>query len=111
MISQNELVQTPEYWIETIQNELFREVHNYLKEHGLNQTQFAEKLGVSRGYISQILNGNFNFTLSKLVEISLAIGVVPKISFNKLNEPSNQFPKPPVQYNPQKRQIKTQPAL
>ncbi len=111
MISKNELAQTPEYWIETIQNDLFREVHNYLKEHGLNQTQFAEKLGFSKGYISQVLNGNFNFTLSKLVEIALAIGVAPKISFDKLNEPGKQFLKPPVQSIPRKRQMKTQLML
>ncbi|MEI6886248.1 MAG: helix-turn-helix transcriptional regulator [Bacteroidota bacterium] len=91
MISHKELIQTPEYWIETIQNELFREVHNYLHEHGMNQTQFADQLGVSKGYISQILNGNFNFTLSKLVELSLAIGVVPKLAFEKIEETTAQF--------------------
>jgi transcriptional regulator with XRE-family HTH domain len=29
----------------------------------LNQSGLAAKLGVSKGYVSQIMNGNFNFSL------------------------------------------------
>ncbi len=81
MLTHKELVQTPEYWVEIIQNRLFREVQHYLDQKQLTQTQLAEQLGVSKGYISQILHGNFNHTLKKLVEISLAVGVVPDIHF------------------------------
>lgn len=41
----------------------------------------AKKMGVSNAYISQVLNGNFNFTLRKLIELGLAIGKVPRIEF------------------------------
>ena len=84
MFSNSELKQTPEYWLETIQNEIFRQVKNYMEENNLNQTQLANKLGVSKGYISQILNGNFNFTLKKLIELSIAIGVVPDLKFKPI---------------------------
>ena len=86
MFSYNELVQTPEYWLETIQNEIFRQVKFYMEKNDLNQTQLAKKLGVSKGYISQILNGNFNFTLKKLIELSLAIGISPNIQFKPVKE-------------------------
>ncbi|MCD4794678.1 MAG: helix-turn-helix domain-containing protein [Bacteroidales bacterium] len=86
MLSQKELIQRPEYWIETLQNEIFRQVYTYMNNEKLNQTQLAEKLGFSRGYISQILNGNFNFSIKKLIELSISIGVVPKIQFQSIYE-------------------------
>jgi transcriptional regulator with XRE-family HTH domain len=81
MISQKELIKTQEFWMETIQIELYRQVKRYMDENGINQTQLAEKLNVTKGYVSQVVNGNFNFTLSKLIELSLAIGVVPDLEF------------------------------
>ena len=86
MFSNKELIQTPEYWLETIQNEIFRQVKIYMEENELNQTQLANKLGVSKGYISQILNGNFNFTLKKLIELSIAIDVIPDIQFKAMKK-------------------------
>jgi transcriptional regulator with XRE-family HTH domain len=90
MLSNTELMKTPEYWVEVIQNRLFEEVHNYLSKEQMTQTQLAEQLGVSKGYISQILNGNFNHTLRKLVEISLAIGVVPDVNFKKVRATNSE---------------------
>ena len=52
----------------------------------LSQNDLAVKLGVTKGYISQILNGNFNFTIGKLIELSLAIEMVPDIEFRSFNE-------------------------
>ncbi len=86
MITREELINTEEFWLETIQNEVFRQVDAYLKEHKLTQTQFAEQLGVSKGYVSQVMKGEFNYTLKKLIEISLAIGKVPLLEFKPLAE-------------------------
>ena len=86
MLKNNELVQRPEYWLETIQNEIFRQVAAYLKDNNLTKTQLANQLGVSKGYISQIMKGEFNYTLKKLIEISLAIGKAPIIEFKPLAE-------------------------
>lgn len=86
MLSHNELIQTPEYWLETIQNEIFRQVKTYMDKENLNQTQLAQKLGVTKGYISQILNGNFNFTLKKLIDLSISIGIVPDLKFKQMNK-------------------------
>lgn len=85
MLSKKELIQTPEYWLETIQNELYRSVMAYMEEKNINQTQLAKELGVSKGYVSQILNGNFNFTLAKLIELTLAIGLVPNLRLEHPN--------------------------
>lgn len=83
MLSKEELLKTPEYWFENIQNEIYRQVSDYIKNEGITQTQLAEKLGVTKGYISQIMNGNFNYTLKKLIELSLAINKIPIVEFRK----------------------------
>jgi transcriptional regulator with XRE-family HTH domain len=81
-----DLTKTSEYWMEKIQNDFFRLAWEYMNQQGLNQSELANKLGVSRGYISQILNGNFNFSLKKLIEISLALEAAPNIEFTNINE-------------------------
>ena len=80
------LLKTTEYWFEQAQNELYRQVTEFMKQEGINQTQLAEKLGVSKGYISQIMKGEFNYTLKKLIELSMAIGKVPRINYKDIDE-------------------------
>ncbi|WP_051416445.1 helix-turn-helix domain-containing protein [Asinibacterium sp. OR53] len=81
MLPMQKLVCTQEFWMETIQNDLAYAVKKYMDDHQINQTALANELGVSKGYISQVLNGHFNFTLQKLIEISLHIGAAPCLSF------------------------------
>jgi len=86
MLKYEELIKTQEYWLEVIQNEIFRQVKSYMESENINQTQLANKLGVTKGYISQILNGNFNFSLTKLIELSLSLNIVPDLHFKPVNE-------------------------
>jgi len=86
MITREELLKTQEYWFETLQNDIYRIVAEYLENEKINQSQLAEKLGVSRGYISQIMNGNFNYTLKKLIDLSLAVNKAPSFEFKNLND-------------------------
>lgn len=86
MLKREQLENLPEYWLETIQNEIFRQVSTYLKDNNLTQTQFGIQLGVSKGYVSQVIKGEFNYTLKKLIELSLAIGKAPVIVFKPLPE-------------------------
>jgi transcriptional regulator with XRE-family HTH domain len=84
MFTREELLKSPEYWFEGEQNELFRQVSAYMEREKINQTELANRLNVSKGYISQILDGNFNYTLKKLIEICLSIGVVPQIKYKNV---------------------------
>ena len=81
-----EMYQWPEYWLERIQNDIFRMVNLYMEKEGLNQSGLAAKLGVSKGYVSQIMNGNFNFSLSKLIELSLALGMDPELNLKPISD-------------------------
>lgn len=86
MIPREDLLKTEEYWLETLQNEIYRMVAEYIQKEGISQTQFAERLGVSKGYISQIMNGNFNYTLKKLIELSLCVNKAPSLVFKNMDE-------------------------
>ena len=86
MISREELLSHKEYWITKIQIELFNHCEEYLKRNNLNRTQLAEKLGVTKGYISQVLNGDYDHRISKFVELCLAIGKVPVIEFEDIEQ-------------------------
>lgn len=83
-MTREKLLKSPAYWFEYEQNELFRQVSEYMERENINQTELAVKLNVSKGYVSQILNGNFNYTLKKLIEVCLAINIVPKIKYNSI---------------------------
>lgn len=72
---------SPAYWTQLIQLMLYNQIDQYLKKNGLTKKEFAEKLGVSKGYVSQILKGDFDHRLSKLTELALACGFVPKLDF------------------------------
>lgn len=82
----NEAYKHVEYWLEKIQNELYHEISIYMEKEGINQTQLAERLGVSKGYISQVLSGNFNHSVKKLIELTLAIGKMPHLTFESVEQ-------------------------
>jgi transcriptional regulator with XRE-family HTH domain len=79
-----ELAASREYWLTKIQNELYAHVEEYLEEKSWTRTQFAQHLDVSKGYVSQILNGDFDHKLSKLIDLSLAVGMVPNLRFQQI---------------------------
>lgn len=90
-MKRSELLKNEGYWTAKIQIDLYEHLEKYMDKTGLNRSQLAKKLGVSKGYISQIFNGEFNHRISKLVELSLAIDKIPEIVYRDLNEVINQY--------------------
>lgn len=86
MKTRDKLYKTPGYWIEKIENELFRKIYEYMEAEGLNRTQLAERLDFHKSYITQMLNGDLNFSMKKLTELALKIGVVPELKLRKIEE-------------------------
>lgn len=86
-----ELIRTKSYWMTIIQNDLYAKVEQYMIDKGINRTQLASELGVTKGYISQVLNGDFNHSLGKLIELALSVGVVPQINFKSIDEYSSEI--------------------
>lgn len=52
----------------------------------MKKSQLAEHLGCTKGYVTQLLNGDFDHKLSKFVELSLAINKIPEITFSDVDE-------------------------
>lgn len=85
-MDRKQLISSKEYWLSKIQIDLFNQVAIYLEENNMNRSELAQKLGVTKGYISQILNGDSDHRISKMVELSLAIGLIPDIRFRDMEE-------------------------
>lgn len=85
-MKREELLKSKEFWIGEIQLSLFELITDYLKKNKMNRTQFAQKMGVSKGYVSQIINGDFDHRISKFVELAMFIGKVPRVSFQDIEE-------------------------
>lgn len=85
-MKRSELLKTKEFWITKSQIDLYNLIENYMIENRINRKELAEELNVSKGYISQILNGDFDHKISKLVELSLAVGYAPNIVFEKIEQ-------------------------
>ncbi|MBI4330133.1 MAG: helix-turn-helix transcriptional regulator [Chloroflexi bacterium] len=59
--------------------EVVEEMLACLKQRGLNQTWLAEKMGVSRSYISRILDAAPNMTLLTITKIAVGLGTTPAV--------------------------------
>lgn len=86
MFDRKELLQSKEYWVTRIQSELYALLESYMKEKDLNRSQLADELGVTKGYVSQVLNGDFDHRISKLIELSLKVNKVPRIFFEDIKQ-------------------------
>lgn len=80
-MKKNRLSASKKYWLKKIQIELYNELHDYMEANNLKQDDLAQKLGVSKGYISQLLNGNFDHKISKLVDLAFLMDKVPVINY------------------------------
>ncbi|MBR3287173.1 MAG: helix-turn-helix transcriptional regulator [Bacteroidales bacterium] len=84
-MKRSELLKSEGYWIAKIQTDLYRELCSFMEKTHMNKAQFARNLGCSKGYVSQLLNGNFDHKISKLVKLSLAMGKVPVLEYKELS--------------------------
>lgn len=86
MKTRAQLLKSKSYWTAKLQLDLYDAMKKFMEENKMNKTQLAEKLGVTKGYVTQILSGDFDHKVSKLVELSLAIGKVPILSYNDVEK-------------------------
>lgn len=86
MKTRAQLLKSKSYWTAKLQLDLYDAMKKFMEENKMNKTQLAQKLGVTKGYVTQILSGDFDHKVSKLVELSLAIGKVPILSYNDVEK-------------------------
>lgn len=85
-MTREELFKSPAYWTAGLQMELYRQIAEFMEIRHMNKSQLAGYLGCSKGYVTQLLNGDFDHKLSKFVELSLAVGKIPEITFSDIEQ-------------------------
>lgn len=85
-MSRERILKSPAYWIAKVQLALFNCAQSFMERNGMNRTQLAAHLGVSKGFVSQLLNGEFDYKLSSLIKLALSFGYVPSIEFRPVSE-------------------------
>ena len=85
-MERKDILKSPAFWTSRIQTALYRCAYKFMEQSGKNRSQLASHLGVSRGYVTQLLNGDYDHKLSKLAELSLAFGFVPVLDFVPVDE-------------------------
>jgi transcriptional regulator with XRE-family HTH domain len=64
----------PEFVLEGVLLGVNERICEVMQEKGISRTQLADRLGKSRQYVTKLLNGKPNVTLSTLVQIAIALG-------------------------------------
>lgn len=64
----------PSYWSEVAKSDMAVEIYQHMEQQGISRAKLAEKVGVSKQYISKILGGNINFTIDSMSKLLFALG-------------------------------------
>ncbi len=57
-----------------------------MERQGIKRKDLAERLGVSKGWISRFLNASPNMSIEKLVEMGMALGLELSVTFVPAND-------------------------
>ncbi|HMS58897.1 MAG TPA: helix-turn-helix transcriptional regulator [Tepidiformaceae bacterium] len=71
----------PEYLFELLATDLGEAIVARMEAAGINRTELAERMGVSRARVSQVLGGHDNLTLKTLVAVAHALDTSLSIGF------------------------------
>ncbi len=64
---------------ETLIIEATEALWNALERAGINKSELAERLGTTKGYVSQVLSGSRNMTLRTLSDICFVLDAKPHV--------------------------------
>lgn len=74
-----------------IKTELSSMIMNFRYEKNMNQTQFAEYMGVTQAMVSKWESGEYNFSVEAISEICAKLSMVPAIEFKSENEYQREY--------------------
>jgi transcriptional regulator with XRE-family HTH domain len=67
------------YWEARLRHQFAADMLESLSACGISQREFAEKAGVSPGYVSRVLAGNENLSIRTLVKLARALDLEPGV--------------------------------
>lgn len=71
-------------------------IERLMKQQGVSKAQLAEKLGTTKGYITQLLDGRTNMTLRTISDVMVALGRSLCVGDGPLSASSDPVPLPIV---------------
>jgi transcriptional regulator with XRE-family HTH domain len=80
----SEAKKDPAYWAAVAAASFTEMLHEELVQRGMSRTQYADRLGTSRAYVTQVLGGNDNFTLETMAKLALALGLAVEVKLRPL---------------------------
>ena len=72
----------PDYVAETMALHLAEQATRLLEKRNMSRSELADLMGVSRAYVTKILNAPPNLTLRSIATLALALGAKPSISLS-----------------------------
>lgn len=84
-MKREKLLRDKEYATSQMQLKLLNLIGEYMKQNKLLQKDLSKELGVSKGYISQLLNATYDHKLSKVAELALSCNAMPLLNFVNLD--------------------------
>lgn len=85
-MKREKLIRSKQYGISTMKYNLLNLIGSFQRRNNLKDKDLADKLKVSKSYVSQILNGTFDHKLSKVAELAHACNAIPLLYFVDLDE-------------------------
>jgi len=80
-----EAARSVDYWQDVAQTDFARDMHLRMKEKGISAAELARRMGTSKAYVSQLLDGG-NFTLLTMVKVAMALGAVVRVQLEGQEE-------------------------
>ncbi len=71
-----ELESSEQFWVEAALTEFMAEFSDRMAQRGITRSKLARILGKTPAYVTKMLDGNGNYTLTTIVRLALAVGGV-----------------------------------
>lgn len=82
----NKLTTDWKFALKVFQMELTEQILEELEKRNLSRSDLAAVLGVSRSYISQLLNGRVNLRSDTYFRLCFEIGLIPTINYSRIDD-------------------------
>ncbi len=80
-MTRKEFITSREHVFTNMQLALLNVIEDYMRSKNINRVQLSKELGVSKGYVSQVLNADYDHKMSKLVDLALSSNKIPLLLF------------------------------
>jgi transcriptional regulator with XRE-family HTH domain len=89
----NKLATDWKFALKVFQMELTEQILKELEKRNLSRSDLAAVLGVSRSYISQLLNGRVNLRSDTFFKLCFEIGLIPNVNYSRKDDLLFEKPK------------------